>query len=127
MTNEFPEKWVTAFLSNAKVVDICKAGGFSKSKYYQLKHNADFQSVLRERRDMAIMAAVDALRACFLRDVQILQAIAENDATAPQVRVNAISIALTQLQNWTQTVDLLARIEALETKNDENVIFEGVS
>ena len=119
--HNFPEKWITAFLSHAKVTEICKAGGFSKTKYYQLKHDVDFQRVLRERRDMAVMVAVDALRAHFLRDVEILAEIAEDDSTAPQVRINAISVALSQLQNRTQTVDLIARIEALETKNDENL------
>lgn len=125
---DFPEKWITAFLSHPRVVDVCEAGGFSKTKYYQLKKNPDFQRCLRERRDMAVMAAVDALRAHFLRDVEILQAIAEDADTAPQVRVNAISVALSQLQSWTQTVDLLARIEALEeTKNNEMGTFQGVS
>ena len=125
---EYPEKWIMAFLTGTRVKDICKQAGISRTKYYSLRADKAFEAVLRERKDMAVKSAVEALRAHFLRDVQILQEIAENKENSAQVRVNAVSVALSQLANWTSTIDLLERLEALENaQNDDFSTFKGVS
>lgn len=125
---EFPEKWISAFLTGAKVREICQDAEISKTKYYALKSDPDFQAVLRERKDMAISAGLEALRGHFLRDIEILQEIAENPETAPQVRINAVSVSLQQLSSWISTVDLAERVAALENaRNDGFETFEGVS
>ena len=124
---EYPERYISAFLTGTKVTEICEAAGFSRSKYYKLKADPDFQEVLRERRDLAVKGALEALREHFVKDVRILQEIAENPEISPQVRINAISISLQQLREWVPVVDLLQRIEALEqAENDDFSTFSGV-
>ena len=125
---EFPEKWISAFLTGAKVREICQEAGISKTKFYALRRDPDFQAVLRERKDMAISAGLEALRGHFLRDIGILQAIAEDPGIAPQVRINAVSVSLQQLSNWISTVDLAERVTALENaRNDGFETIQGVS
>lgn len=123
---EYPEKWVNAFLEGVKVAEVCQAAGFSRTKYYELKRDPDFLAVLRERRDAMIEAAVAAMRENFLKDVQILQQIAEDDGVSPQIRVNAISVQLSALREWVNITDLQARLEALEmARNDSFSTVEG--
>lgn len=122
---EYPEKWIDAFLRSTTVRETCEAANISKTKYYKLRNDSSFQSVLRERRDMCIASAVEALREAFLRNVIILQEIAENPSVSAQTRVNSISVMLSQLREWTTTSDILERLSALEAKKDEYVTVIG--
>ena len=116
----YPEKWINAFLQSASVAETCRNADISKTKYYQLRKDEDFQKVLRERRDLCIQAAVQALREHFLKGVQTLAEIAENPSVSPQTRVNAVQVMLSQLANWETTVDVLERLQRLEeTKEDD--------
>ena len=113
------EKTIEAFLENAKVVDIAKAAGLSRSTVYRLQKDADFQAVLTERRTALVQAATDEMRSNILKDVQILQKVIEEPATPAGTRVYAINIMLTQLASWMQTTDFEKRLAAIEneTKN----------
>lgn len=124
---DYPEKWINAFLVSTTVAETCRIAKISKTKFYQLKHDNDFQGVLRERRDMCIQAAVQALREHFLKGVHILAEIAENPSVSPQVRVNAVSCMLSQLANWETTTDIIERIERLEEPKEDGIsTFLGV-
>lgn len=123
--NDFPEKWITAFLMSTTVAETCRKAKISKTKYYQLKKDNGFQCILHERRDMYIQAAVQALREHFLKGVRILAEIAEDTSVSPQTRVNAISVMLSQLQTWNTSSNIIERIEALESKNDDSVTYLG--
>lgn len=125
---DFPEKWINAFLMSTTVIETCRNANISKTKYYLLKRDNEFQSVLRERRDMCIQAAVQALRGHFLKGVLILAEIAEDPSVSPQVRVNAISCMLSQLANWENTTDIIQRIERLEESKEDgfNTVLGGV-
>lgn len=124
---DFPEKWICAFLTGTTVKQVCEEAGISKTKYYKLRADPDFQAVIRERRDMCILSAVQALREAFLRNVQILMDISEDSSVSAQTRVNAVSVMLSQLQSWTTTQDLIERIERLESVNNESMTVLGGS
>ena len=116
----YPEKWINAFLQSTSVAETCRNANISKTKYYQLRKDDDFQKVLRERRDLCIHAAVQAMREHFLKGVQILAEIAENPSVSPQTRVNAISCMMSQLANWETTEDVLQRLERLEQSKEDD-------
>lgn len=113
------EKTIKAFLENAKVVDIAKAAGLSRSTVYRLQKDADFQAVLTERRTALVQAATDEMRSYILKDVQILQSVIESPDTPSGTKVYAVSTMLTQLASWIQITDFEQRLAAIEneTKN----------
>lgn len=108
------EKVIRAFLQNVKVVDIAKASGLSRSTVYRLMKDSDFQSALTERRTAMVRTATDQMRQNFLRDVEILQAIAEDPDVNASTRVYACSTLMNQLNTWTQNVDFEQRLAELE-------------
>ncbi len=108
------ERVIGAFLTNYRVVDIMRDSGLSKNIVYRLKKDERFQVVIRERKDAILQAAVNKLQGYMLKNIDILQDIIESPDTTANVKVNAIQVALNQLRDWTTTVELVRRVEAVE-------------
>ena len=108
------ERLIGAFLNNFKMVDIVKETGLTKDTLYRIKKDPDFQRVLRERKDAIIKTAVNKMQGYLVKDVEILQKIAEDPETSAQIKINAIQTLMSQLRDWTTTSDIVTRLEALE-------------
>ena len=119
----YPENLITAFLTSYKPSEVMKAADISKSKYYRLRADPDFQRVLTERRSELVREAVMKMESYLSEDVEILQDIIRNPETAAQVKVNAINLLMSQLANWKQMTDILDRLQRLEDAQTENEDF----
>ena len=117
---EYPESLITAFLTSFKANEIMKVTGISKTKYYRLKNDPDFQKILTDRRSELIREAVLKMESYLSEDVEILQGIIRDQNTKDQVKVNAIQLLMSQLGQWKQITELMARIEALEDAESQN-------
>lgn len=117
---EYPESLITAFLTSFKANEIMKVTGISKTKYYRLKNDPDFQKILTDRRSELIREAVLKMESYLSEDVEILQGIIRDQNTRDQVKVNAIQLLMSQLGQWKQITELIARIEALEDAESQN-------
>ena len=117
---EYPESLITAFLTSFKANEIMKVTGISKTKYYRLKNDPDFQKILTDRRSELIREAVLKMESYLSEDVEILQGIIRDQNTKNQVKVNAIQLLMSQLGQWKQITELIARIEALEDAESQN-------
>ena len=117
---EYPESLITAFLTSFKANEIMKVTGISKTKYYRLKNDPDFQKILTDRRSELIREAVLKMESYLSEDVGILQGIIRDQNTKDQVKVNAIQLLMSQLGQWKQITELMARIEALEDAESQN-------
>ena len=117
---EYPESLITAFLTSFKANEIMKVTGISKTKYYRLKNDPDFQKILTDRRSELIREAVLKMESYLSEDVEILQGIIRDQNTKDQVKVNAIQLLMSQLGQWKQITELIARIEALEDPESQN-------
>ncbi len=45
--------------------------------------------------------------------------VVQDEEASPQTRINAAQIAMTQTKNWTETIDIINRIAALEAAMDK--------
>lgn len=117
---EYPETLITAFLMSYKPADIIKDTGISKSKYYRLREDPDFQRILTKRRTQIVKSAVLKMESYLNEDVERLQEIIRKDDTSDQVKVNAINLLMSQLSQWKNTTDILERLEALEDAQRKN-------
>ena len=117
---EYPESLITAFLTSFKPAEIMKVTGISKSKYYRLKKDRDFQKILTERRTELVKSAVMKMESYLNEDVEILQSIIRKDDTSDQVKINGINLLMSQLNTWKQTTEILDRLQALEDAQTKN-------
>lgn len=111
---DYPENLITAFLTTYKPADIMKLTGISKSKYYRLKEDQDFQRILTQRRNEIIKEAVLKMESYLTEDVKILQGIIRKEDTSDQVKINGINLLMSQLNAWKSTTEILDRLQALE-------------
>ena len=68
---EYPESLITAFLTSYKPAEIMKLTGISKTKYYRLKRDPDFQKILTERRTELVKSAVMKMESYLTEDVHV--------------------------------------------------------
>ena len=120
MVKEYPESLITAFLTSYKPVDVMRSAGISKSKYYSLKADPDFQRVLTERRTEIVKSAVLKMESYLTEDVERLQEIIRDPETKDQIKVNAIQLLMSQLGQWKNTTEILERLQALEDYQRKN-------
>ena len=123
MKEKYPEHIIAAFLSNWKPKEIQDAANISKSKYYKLKNDSDFQKILTERRTELIREAVMRMESYLSENVEALQAIIRDPETKDQVKINAINLMMSQLNSWKQTTEILDRLQKLEDAQSQNNAF----
>ena len=123
---EYPESLITAFLTSYKPAEIMKAANISKTKYYRLKADSEFQRVLTERRSEIIREAVLKMESYLSEDVEILQSIIRDSKTSAQVKINAINLLMSQLSNWKPMTEVLERLQQLEDSQTKNNDFSEV-
>ena len=111
---QYEESLITAFLTSYKPAEIMKLTGLSKTKYYRLKRDPDFQRILTQRRTEIIKEAVLKMESYLTEDVEILQGIIRKEDTSDQVQINGINLLMSQLNQWKSTTEILDRLQALE-------------
>jgi hypothetical protein len=94
--------------------------GISKAKYYKLKNDSEFQKILTERRSELIKEAVLRMESYLTEDVEILQSIIRDPETRDQVKINAINLLMSQLNQWKTTTEVLDRLQRLEDAQSQN-------
>ena len=110
----YSETMIEAFLKYDKIVDIMKATNLSRGTIDKYRKDEEFQRVLPERKAIFVEAAVTKMQASLSEGADTLQRIINNENVPPQVRVNAIQVLFSQCRSWTETADILKRLEALE-------------
>lgn len=111
---EYPEKLITAFLTEVRPIDIQRAAGISNTKYYALKRDPEFMQAVSNRRTEIVQTAVKHMENSFVKNADTLQAIIDDPEVSPQIRVNALRLYGEQFGQWKMTTDILERIEKIE-------------
>ena len=126
MAKEYEEVWISAFMTSCKRNEIMKTAGISKSQYYRLKGDKEFQKIVNERRSEVIREAVLRMEGYLSKDVEILQSIIEDPESPRQIRINGIQLMMNQLAQWKQTDQILDMIQALEDAEGLSKPLQGV-
>lgn len=117
---EYSEEIIDAFMFNAKLVDISRQSGLSLSQVKRLRKNADFQKIIRQRKDEIIRTSVNRMQAYFIMDVDVLQNIIKNKDINPQTRIYAISVLFSSLKDWMTISDLVERMDNIEKEQEKS-------
>lgn len=111
---QYSEKVITAFALYSKTSDLIKETGLSRSSVVRYKRDKELQRLASERRLQAVRQSLHKMQFELTKSVEVLTEIRDNEKTAPQVRVLACNSLLNQCKDWTLSVDVLERLEALE-------------
>ena len=117
---EYPEKYITAFMTSSRRSEILKSASIGKDKYYTLKNDADFMKIVNDRRSEIIKDVVLKMESYLGENVDILQDIIRNPETKDQVKVNALKLFSDQLGQWKNASDILERLQHLEDMQGQN-------
>lgn len=112
------ENLIQAFCEGTTAADVMRRAGISRTRYYRLVRDPDFQAAVAQRRSEIVDAAVKRMERVLDRDVMILQTIIEDPETAAQTRVNAISVLMSQLSAWKSITNFEQRLLAIEECED---------
>lgn len=110
----YNERWIASFMTCSKRDEIMEKAGIGKQRYYNLKNDPEFMRIVNERRGDIVRSAVMKMESYLSEAVEILQDIIRNEETAPQVKINAIQLLLSQYNNFKTLTDIQERIEHLE-------------
>lgn len=119
MSEKYSEKLITACLEYQKDAEIAKAVGISPQTLCKYKKDPEFVKLVDERRAEYVKAAVYKMQSSLMRTVDEVMAIIENQETAAQVKLNACQLILTNCARWTEEIDIMQRVKALEDKANE--------
>lgn len=114
MSKKYDERLINAFCQATKRDEVMRLAKIGKLKYYHLRADPDFMKAVNERRADIVKEAVLKMEGFITEAVSRLQEIIRNEETAPQIKVNAINLLMTQLANWRTATDIEARLLALE-------------
>lgn len=114
------ERVISAFLKYYRDVDIIRETNLSRSTVYRLQRDKDFQKTINERKQRILKDAVNKMTSYLTKDVEILQQIIEDPETSAQTKINGIQLLMSQLREWTTTVNIIKELEELKeaTGND---------
>ena len=119
MKKQYSEKIINAFLENDRISDIMEATKLSRSTIDRYRADPELQKILSDRKAAFVEAAVMKMQKALSEGADVLQRIIKNEDVSPQVRVNAIQVLFAQCKGWTETVDILRRLEAIEAEIEQ--------
>ena len=112
------EAVISALLQSKTIRQAAELCGVGETSMYAKLRDPAFQESYREARIQMLERTKNRLQSEMLRSVETLAQIRDDVENAPQVRVNAADGILRHGCRMTELFDVLARIEALESRMD---------
>lgn len=117
---KYSEVVISAFAIYQKTTDIMKATGLSKTTVCKYKKDSHLLELAEERRLQIVKESVYKMQSELTKCVDTLIEIRDNTENNPQIRVYACNCILNHCRDWTLSVDVMERVEALERISEEN-------
>lgn len=108
------ENLIQAFCEGTTAADIMRRAGISRTRYYRLVRDPEFQAAVAQRRSEIVDAAVKRMERTLDHNVMILQTIIDDVEVAAQTRVNAVNVMLSQFASWKSIDNYEQRLLVME-------------
>ena len=105
---------VKSFLVCPNITEVSRRTGISRSAVYKIMEKDSFKEKLMKAKQEALQNAVSFLQGSLAECADTLMQIIKNDDTSPQTKVNACQVVMGQCKTWTDEIDVVSRIAALE-------------
>lgn len=113
---KYSEEVIQAFLLYSKNQDVANAIGKSIRMVQNYKKDPELQRLLTERRVEYVKTSVSKMQCSMNHAVDVLNEIIDDPETSQQTKVNAINTLFNQCRDWTQGVDVLERLQRIESE-----------
>lgn len=110
---------VRAFLVCPNIAEIARKTNISRAAIYRTMEKDSFQKKLARAKDEALQNAVSFLQGNLSECVSTLMQVVKDEGVSPQTRVNACQVVMTQCSIWTDKIDIVNRVTALEETMSE--------
>ena len=111
---KYTELVITAFATYTKTVDLMNVTGLSKQTIVNYKKDKKLLKLAEERRLQIVRQATYKMQSELTKCVDTLVSIRDNEENNPQIRVYACNCIMNHCKDWTLSVDVLDRLQALE-------------
>ena len=101
---------VQSFLVCPNITEVSRKTGISRAAIYKAMEKDSFKEKLMK----ALQNAVSFLQGSLAECADTLMRIIKDDDTSPQTKVNACQVVMGQCRTWTDEIDVISRIAALE-------------
>lgn len=115
---KYSEVVINAFATYTKTVDLIQATGLSKGTICKYKRDSELMKLAQERRNQVVKEAVYKMQSELTKSVDVLVSIRDNEDVNAQTRAYVCNLLLNHCRDWTLSVDILERVEALEKAGD---------
>lgn len=105
---------VQSFLVCPNIAEVSRKTGISRAAIYKAMEKDSFKEKLMKARQEALQNAVSFLQGSLAECAATLMRIIKDDGTSPQTKVNACQVVMGQCKTWTDEIDVISRIAALE-------------
>lgn len=105
---------VKSFLVCPNITEISRETGISRAAIYKIMEKDSFKEKLMKAKQEALQNAVSFLQGSLAECADTLMRIIKDNGTSPQTRVNACQVVMGQCKTWTDEIDVISRIAALE-------------
>ena len=113
------ETIMAALLTSATKAEAAAKAGISDRQLRRYLDKPEFRVEYQRRKTAMVEDATRQLQASLTGAIQALRDIAEDQRTADHARIQAARAILLYCVRYTETADILNRIEALEERNHE--------
>ena len=105
---------VKSFLVCPSVAEVSRRTGISRTAVYKTMEKDSFKEKLMKAKQESLQNAVSFLQGSLAECANTLMQIIKDDDTSPQTKVNACQVVMGQCKTWTDEIDVIGRIAALE-------------
>ena len=105
---------VKSFLVCPNIAKISRETGISRAVIYKTMEKDSFKEKLMKAKQEALQNTVSFLQGSLAECADTLMQIIKDDGTSPQIKVNACQVIMSQCKTWTDEIDVISRIAALE-------------
>ncbi|NBI89636.1 AlpA family phage regulatory protein [Lachnospiraceae bacterium] len=105
---------VKSFLVCPNITEVSKQTGISRAAIYKIMEKGSFKEKQMKAKQEALQNAVSFLQGSLAECVNTLMQIIKDNDTSPQTKVNACQVVMGQCKTWTDEMDVIGRIAALE-------------
>ena len=116
---KYSEIVITAFATYTKTVDLMKATGLSKTTIVRYKKDSYLMELAEERRLQVVKESVYKMQSELTKCVDTLIQIRDDTEVNPQIRIYACNSIMNHCRDFTLSVDVMERIEALERMDED--------
>ena len=105
---------VNSFLVCPNIAEVSRQTGISRAAIYKAMEKDSFKEKLMKAKQEALQNAVSFLQGSLAECADTLMQIIRDGETSPQTKANACQIVMNQCKCWTDEIDVISRIAALE-------------